>query len=124
MTDSLFLNRSVNVSSQLTGTCYMCFFNELKESNDTKSFYKKLFQLDEEYSSNDSVCEYFDDWFLKYAKSDIVLSFSKIADCDLFAEVQIGNFGVNAFGERVFYYFTFDLNGNFKFIRKKIMHGL
>ena len=122
--DSLFLNKPVNVSNQLTGTCYMCFFNELKGSDDTESFYKKLSQLDKEYASNDSTCKYFDECFFKYAKSDIMLSFSKIADCDLFAEVQIGNFGINTLGERVFYYFTFDLNGNLKFIRKKIMYGL
>jgi len=108
----------------------MCFFNELKGNNDIESFYNKLSKLDEKYALNDSNYKCFDKWFIRYAKldgytrSDTVLVFSEIVDHDLFAEVYLGNFNDKNFGETVFYYFTFDLNGNIKFVQKKRMYGL
>jgi len=123
-TDSLFSEKSINVSNKLVGTCYMCFFNELKGNNNIESFYNKLSMLDEKYTFNDSIYKHFDEWFIRYTKSDTVLAFSAIIDHELFAEVYLGNLNNKGFGETVFYYFTFDLNGNIKFIHKKKMFGL
>jgi hypothetical protein len=108
----------------------MCFFNEIKGDNDIKSFYDKLSKLDEKYTLNDSIHKHFDEWFNRciksnrYTRSDTVLAFSVIVDHELFVEVYLGNFNDKFFGETVFYYFTFDLKGNIKSVRRKKMYGL
>lgn len=122
--DSLFSGKSVNVSNKLTGTCYICFFNELKGENDPTIFYEKLSKLDEKYAINGSSNEHFKKWFVEYEESEIRLFFSEITNRELFAEIQIGNFGINSLGEKVFYYFTFYLDGDIESVRKKVMHGL
>jgi len=130
--DSFFVEKSIYVSNQLTGTWYMGFdeeFDKLKDMKDRESYYRKLYQLDEEHDSN-LIYDCFDKWFGKYTKSnnytsaDTVLAFSVIVNHDLFATVYLGNYNDKWFGETVFYYFTFDSNGVLTSSRKKLLHGL
>jgi hypothetical protein len=52
VTDSLFGGKPINVSRELIGSCYSCFFNELKENQDIQSCYIQLIELDKKICSN------------------------------------------------------------------------
>jgi len=122
-TDSLFVEKVVNVSNKLTGTCYSCFYNEIKGYNDLEAYYS-YYTLDRKYALIDSVHTQFDVQFAKHENVEIVINFSAIVNNELFANVDMSKFTNTHFGETVFYYFRFDSEGNIELVYKKKMHGL
>lgn len=124
--DTLILRKKINVSNNLISTCYLCFFDELCKNNPNKELlYKHLDQLDKiNFVQKGSIYYCFDSVFVRHINAHAILSFSKIIDNSLFAEVQIGDFGDKSFGEHVYYYFIFESNSTIKRVYRKKMYGL
>lgn len=124
--DTPILRKKIHVSNNLISTCYLCFFDELCKNNPNKELlYKHLDQLDKiNFEQEVLTCPCFDSIFVRYKNADAILSFSKIIENSLFAEVQIGDFGEKSFGEHIYYYFIFESDSIIKTVYKKKMHGL
>ena len=126
VTDSLWNGSLINISKKMIGSCYSCFFDELKGNEDIKLHYMQLIDLDKKYAESDSV--YFsinNKQFVENINSEFTLFFSKIINnSELFAEVHINKFVNTPMGEIVYYYIKFDLDGNICFTLKKKMYGL
>ena len=123
ISDSLFAEKVTNVSNKLTGTCYSCFYNEIKRNNDLE-VYCSYYILDEKYALIDSVHVQFDTQFVKHENPEFIIRFSPIVNNELFADVGMSKFYNTPFGETVYYYFKFSSEGNIKLVHKKRMYGL
>lgn len=123
MMDSLFSDKSINVSDKLIGTLYEYFYKE-KCGNKNLDCYKELLELDEKYVTSDSVYFHFNIQSVKHKNPKFLLHFSKIVNNELFVDVGMSEFSNTPFGENVYYYFRFDLEGNIIFICKRKLHGL
>ena len=124
--DSLWSGSPINVSKKMIGSCYFCFFNELKGNEDIKSHYMRLIDLDKKYAVRDSVYFYINNkQFIENTNSKFTLFFSRIINnSELFAEVYMNEFVNTQMGEIVYYYIKFDLDGSICFTLKKKMYGL
>jgi len=120
--------KKMNVSCNLTGTCFNFFNEEFKEITSNQEsdidFLLKIHNLDNENQSNGFVLMCFDKMFIKNEKTYHTLFFSRIVGDYLFADIVQNKFINTPFGETIYYYFIFDEYGNIQQSFKKKMYGL